>query len=40
MSSIKKNPTCQHCGSKNTCKIFWGYPGNMEWYLDAVAKKD
>jgi len=40
MSSIKKNPTCQHCGSKNTCKIFWGYPGNMEWYLDAVAKKE
>jgi len=36
----KKSPDCPSCGSKNTCIIFWGYPGDMEWYLDAVAKKE
>jgi len=36
----KKNPDCPSCGSKNTCIIFWGYPSDMEWYLDAVAKKE
>jgi len=30
---------CPKCHSKNTCPIFWGYPGDIEWYLDAVAKK-
>ena len=36
----KKSPDCPSCGSKNTCIIFWGYPGDMEWYLNAVAKKE
>jgi len=38
---LKENrPDCPSCKSKNTCIIFWGYPGDMEWYLDAVAKKE
>ena len=36
----EKSPDCPSCKSKNTCIIFWGYPGDMEWYLDAVAKKE
>jgi len=38
--SRKKNPLCPSCGRKNTCSIFWGYPGDMEWYLGAIAKKE
>ncbi len=34
------NPICPSCRSKNTALIFWGYPGDMEWYLSAVAKKE
>jgi len=37
--SSDKNPPCPSCRSKNTCPIFWGYPVDMELYLDAVAKK-
>ena len=40
MKSEKKNPACPSCKSKNTCFIFWGYPGDMEWYLQAIAKKE
>jgi len=36
----KKNPPCPSCGSKNACHIFWGYPANMEQYLEAIAKKE
>jgi len=35
-----KNPECPSCRSKNTSLIFWGYPDDMEWYLDAVGKKE
>jgi len=31
---------CPSCGCDKTCIIFWGYPADMEWYLDAVAKKE
>ena len=40
MKTSKQNPPCTSCNSKNTCPIFWGYPGDMEWYLEAVAKKE
>ena len=40
MKNTIKNPVCPSCKSKNTCKIFWGFPGDMEWYLEAVAKKE
>ena len=40
MKSEKKNPACPTCKSKNTCPIFWGYPANMEQYLEAIAKKE
>ena len=33
-------PICPSCKSKNAALIFWGYPGDMEWYLNAVAKKE
>ena len=31
---------CPECKSKNVAWIFYGYPGDMEWYLEAVAKKE
>jgi len=39
LKSEKKKPSCPSCGSKNTCPIFWGYPGDMEIYLEAISKK-
>ena len=35
-----KNLVCPSCGSKNTCPIFWGYPADMEHYLESIAKKE
>ena len=35
-----KNPVCPSCGSKNISLIFWGYPGDMEGYLESIAKKE
>lgn len=35
---MTKNPTCPFCSSKKTCPIFYGYPADLEWYLEAVAK--
>jgi len=40
MKKQQKNPGCPSCKSKNTCPIFWGYPGDMDWYLQAIAKKE
>jgi len=37
---LGNNPICPSCRSKNTALIFWGYPGDMEGYLNAVAKKE
>ncbi len=34
------NSVCPSCGSDKTCRIFWGYPADMELYLAAIAKKE
>ena len=34
-----KNPTCPRCNSSNTCPIFYGYPADIEEYLQDVAQK-
>ena len=39
MSKIEENPQCPECKSNNTAFIFWGYPGDMDWYLNAVDEK-
>jgi len=31
-------PKCPFCDGDKTCSIFYGYPGDIEWYLEAVAK--
>jgi len=36
----KMNPVCPSCGDDKTCLIFWGHPEDMEWYLEAIAKKE
>ena len=35
---MTKNPKCPFCGNKRTCPIFYGYPVDMESYLEAEAK--
>ena len=35
-----KIPVCPSCKSKNTCLILWGYPADMEKYLEAISKKE
>jgi transposase len=35
-----KTPTCPECNSKNVAFIFWGYPGDMDWYIKAIEKKE
>ena len=35
-----KKPICPKCNSKNTCSIVYGYPADIEVYLEAVAKKE
>jgi hypothetical protein len=35
---MTNNPSCPFCGSKNTCSIFYGYPADIEWYLESSAK--
>ena len=40
MKTSKQNPPCPSCNSKNICPIFWGYPADMEWYLEALAKEE
>jgi len=32
------SPKCPFCGSTRTCPIFYGYPRDIEWHLEAVAK--
>jgi len=31
-------PKCPICGSLRTCPILYGYPRDVELYLEAVAK--
>jgi len=40
LTLTKQNLVCPSCESKNYCIIFWGYPADIEWYLEAVAKKE
>jgi len=35
----EKNPTCPICKKDNVALIFWGYPGDMDWYLQAIKDK-
>jgi len=37
MTELK--PNCVECNGNNTALIFWGYPGDMDWYLNAVDEK-
>ena len=31
---------CPQCGKSSIALIFWGYPGNMDWYLQATKNKE
>ena len=31
---------CPKCGGTDIATIFWGYPGNMDWYLQAIKNKE
>ena len=33
-----KSPACPRCNSANTCPIFYGYPVDIEAYLESEAK--
>ena len=33
-------PSCPECNKNNVAVIFWGYPGNMDWYLQAIKNKE
>ena len=35
-----KHPHCPKCNGNNVALIFLGYPGDIEWYLEATAKKE
>ena len=36
----EKNPACPECKSNKVSWIFWGYPGDMDWYLKAIDDKE
>ncbi len=38
MDEIK--PSCPECKSNSVACIFWGYPGDMDWYLKAIDEKE
>ena len=31
---------CPECESNNVALIFWGYPGDEDWYIDAIKRKE
>jgi hypothetical protein len=33
-------PVCPECNKNNVALIFWGYPGDMDWYLKAIQEKE
>ena len=33
-------PTCPECNKNNVAVIFWGYPGDVDWYLKAIDDKE
>ena len=36
----ESKPVCPECNSKNVAWIFWGYPGDMDWYLKGIESKE
>ena len=36
---IEQKPSCPECNSKNVAFIFWGYPGDIDWYIKAIEDK-
>ena len=34
-----KSP-CPECHGNNVARIFYGYPGDIEWYLKAIDEKE
>ncbi len=37
--SKEKMTQCPECGKFSIATIFWGYPGDMDWYLQAIKDK-
>ena len=37
---VKNMNKCPQCGKSSVATIFWGYPGNMDWYLQAIKNKE
>ena len=37
---VETKPPCPDCKSNNVAWIFWGYPGDMDWYLKAIEDKE
>jgi len=33
-------PVCPECNKNNVALIFWGYPGDMDWYVKAIQEKE
>jgi transposase-like protein len=33
-------PSCPECKSKNAAWLFYGYPGDIDWYLKAIDEKE
>ena len=33
-------PLCPQCNKNNVAWIFWGYPGDVDWYLKAIDDKE
>jgi len=36
----EQKPSCPDCHSKNVAQIFYGYPGDIDWYLKAIEDKE
>ncbi len=36
----EQNPPCPDCKRNNVALIFWGYPGDVDWYLQATKDKE
>lgn len=36
----EQKPSCPNCNSEKVAWIFYGYPGDMDWYLKAIDDKE
>lgn len=36
----EQNPICPECKGDNVALIFWGYPCDIDWYLQAIKDKE